>query len=295
MGYLALHILSSACFGLIVKWAEWRHRNVVAVGMVNYIVASLISAMAALMSGQTYFSARTPYLALFGGVTYIASYLWLVPAVRDAGVAVAMAVLRLGLALLPAAFAVAFWHERPVPAQIAGLLLTCVALPMASLGGQMPERPVARASWTTLFWLFVSSGGCGLAAKAFQEMGQPSQRCVYLALLFGTAAVINIAAVRWSQWKAGTVTSPTSLTPCVSRADVPFGAVLGGVNVIGNWFLLLALKSVPATIAFPVSSSSSVLLITLFAFVVWHERRSVVGNLGMGLAVVALVLVNLRL
>ncbi|NCO35893.1 MAG: EamA family transporter [Armatimonadetes bacterium] len=292
MIYLLLHILSSSAFGLTFKWAQSRQRDIVSVGVINYVVAAFLSACCAIGQGQGLLSSAALMVAIFGGFAYIFSYLGLIPAVRDAGVALSMAVVRLGIALVPAVVSMILWGEHLTRIQTIGLLLTGAALPMMNLGGRMPHRPKARASVSVLAWLFLSSGAGGLAARAFQEWGQPPERFAYLSILFGTAALVNGLFLLRVVERRRTDSGTTSVSP--SLRDVPYGVVLGAVNLVGNWFLLAALKTVPASVVFPVASSGSVLLTALFALIVWGERRSRVGNIGMALAVLALLLVNWR-
>ena len=70
------------------------------------------------------------------------------------------------------------------------------------------------------------------------------------------------------------------------------GLRLGVVNVASILTYLVALEEVPGVIAFPVQAVGGMVLNTLFAAIVWRERFVQKTLMGLGIAVVGLLLVN---
>jgi len=80
----------------------------------------------------------------------------------------------------------------------------------------------------------------------------------------------------------------------VGRLELGAGLALGTVNLVGNFFLLLALAHLPGIIVFPVASSMNIVLTTLVAAWAWGERIGRWGVAGMATAVLAVVFLNRR-
>lgn len=79
----------------------------------------------------------------------------------------------------------------------------------------------------------------------------------------------------------------------LNPSDVAISAVLGLSNAGGNSFLLRALDHFTGVVTFPVTAAGGTLLAVLFAACWWKEMPSRVGMVGVALAVLAVVLVNL--
>ena len=117
--------------------------------------------------------------------------------------------------------------------------------------------------------------------KAFNEMCPIDEKSLYMSLLFGVATVIYFGICFyqkiWPNWW-----------------EVFYGVLIGICNVAGSWALLIALDKVSALIAFPMSSSGGVLFTMFVGMVFLHERLGRIPLIGAGLAVIALIFVNLK-
>jgi multidrug transporter EmrE-like cation transporter len=58
--------------------------------------------------------------------------------------------------------------------------------------------------------------------------------------------------------------------------------------------MLLALARLPGIVAFPISGSMSIVLMTVAGFVFWREKLRTVNMVGIVLAVATVILINLR-
>ena len=72
-----------------------------------------------------------------------------------------------------------------------------------------------------------------------------------------------------------------------------FGILLGVPNYFSASFLLKALNDIPAVIAFPTFSVATVVVISMTGLLVFKEKLSKKQWIGMGLILIALVLLNL--
>jgi len=280
MFFLILQILFSSSFGLIVKHSQTSGRNLLVVGAINYTVAALAAALSVIHKGDFQFSNATCVIGILGGIAYVVSYFFLMNVVKFSGISITWAVIRLSV-LVPVLFSIFYWNEAPNNYQIAGISFVCLSLPLLSINSKAGIRSnvFSRASMFIII-LFIVTGGCSLAAKAFNEFSPDNQRQTYLLFLFGTAAIISVSALFVQK------------SPPKAR-DIPFGIMLGLCNICGNYCLLLALMKLPGMVVFPVSSSIGVILTTLAGMAVWHERLQKLAIAGIVTTVIAVILINL--
>ena len=281
MFFLILQILFSSSFGIIVKHSQASGRNLLVVGATNYTVAALSAALSVIYQGDFEFSNATFVIGILGGVAYVVSFFFLMNVLRLSGISITWAIIRLSV-LVPLLFSILYWHEAPNNYQIAGISFVCLSLPLLSINSKADSalRGFDKTSLLIII-LFVVTGGCGLAAKAFSEFSPGDQRRMFLFFLFGTAAIIAVAALFVQR------TRPKA-------RDLPLGIILGLCNICGNYCLLLALMKLPGMVVFPISSSMGVVLTTLAGMGIWHERLRKLAIAGIATAIIAVVLINLR-
>jgi len=279
--FLILQILFSSSFALIVKHSQASGRNLLVVGATNYTVAAVAAALSVIYKGDFEFSDATLVIGILGGIAYVVSFFFLMNVVRLSGISITWAIVRLSV-LVPILFSIFYWHETPNNYQITGIGFVCLSLPFLSMNSNA-DSPFSGFNKTSLLIiiLFLVTGGCGLAAKAFSEFSPNDQRQIFLLFLFGTAAVISVSAVFVQK-------------AALRARDIPFGIMLGLCNICGNYCLLLALMKLPGMVVFPISSSMGVVLTTLAGMAVWHERLRKLAMAGIVAAVVAVVLINLK-
>ena len=75
--------------------------------------------------------------------------------------------------------------------------------------------------------------------------------------------------------------------------ELGFGLLLGVPNFLSSLFLLKALATVPAVIAFPTYSVATILVVALAGLLIFREKLSKKQVIGSFLICVALVLLNL--
>jgi drug/metabolite transporter (DMT)-like permease len=201
---------------------------------------------------------------------------------RESGVSIAVAVLQLAV-LWPVAYAMVVFHELPSTSQWLGMAAAVAALILLSTGrarpGKYPAAGGTRRFSPLLPLLFLVTGVSGVAMKAFHEYGADAELPGFMAVLFATAT-------------AGGALAMLVRRQPLQRADFAVGAAAGGANAAQLELMMRALQSVPAIIAFPVSSALSLLLNTLASLLWWGERLDGPTTLGMALALAASVLLN---
>ena len=287
MTMLLFATVFSAAFGLTIRWAQGRRANMWAVGALNYGVAAAFHLGRRAIEGGFHPSGPTLLIGVAAGLTYAGAYLLLFPLMKLRGVSIATAVQRLSI-VIPIVFAVVAWGERPDPMQTAGALLALVSLPLLTIrpadtlasGDREIGASERRRAAMLLIALFVANGGCTLTLRGYQQTGIQGEESLYLGILFGTAALTAGAA--WWRHRAGS-----------SRRDLLPGITLGLVNALSNLTLLVALQRIPAVVALPFQSAVGLLLVMVCARLFWGERVRRWEGYGIGLALIAVVLINM--
>ncbi len=102
---LIIATFCSSSFGFVVKYAQARGRNLLAVGAVNYITASVVNALMAFSKGNVIPGRHTLMIGLMGGLFYINAFLLVVSSTRLKGVSITSAMIRLSV-VIPVIFSI---------------------------------------------------------------------------------------------------------------------------------------------------------------------------------------------
>lgn len=314
---LALAVCCSLAIGMIFKYAGRRRLDRTALLTANYAAAAGMAGVFTVLggraaSGGVAVDAGLLVLGVLTGALLIFGFFVLALATEVAGMSLAIGVMRVSV-VIPFLASWAVWHEVPTPAQVVGLVLAGVAFfliahraravpePATELatgsiaappaGAAVPTREASEQPDTSLrvfgvlALVFLAGGAVDVSMKAFDEaFGARGSRVLFLLLAFGVAFVIGGLVVAWNVRRTGRW--PTSET-------FGWGVVLGIVNYGSLAFILRAIEQLPGTFVFPVNNIAIVLLAALLGVYVWGERLTRANRLGLGLATLALLLLNL--
>lgn len=281
MLFLVLHIIFASLFALQIKHYQASGRDMFAVGAINYIVAAVVAGVWVGYKGEFGIDNATWIIGTLCGIAYFVAYFFMINAVKSSGISITWSVARLSV-IIPVLFSIFYWKEQPNAFQIGGIVSVCMSLPLLSIRSNNGSNDrVSRRASSMIIALFLVAGSIGLASKAFSELSPYEQRQMYLLFLFGTTAIVStsVAVVR---------KVPLKLT------DIPFGIMLGVCNLLAGHFLLLALTKLPAMLVFPIAGSMSIILTTLAGVTIWREKLRKLTILGIAVAVIAVVLINLK-
>jgi drug/metabolite transporter (DMT)-like permease len=132
---------------------------------------------------------------------------------------------------------------------------------------------------------FAVGGSVDLSMKAFEEhFGAANSQVLFLLLAFGAAFLIGAALVGRRFVRDGR--RPSLQT-------VGWGVLLGIANYGSLEFLLRAVAALPGPFVFPANNIAIMVVSAGVGVLVWNERLTTRNKLGMGCAVVALVLLRL--
>jgi drug/metabolite transporter (DMT)-like permease len=273
---LALAVVCTTCFSLIVRHTQRAGQDQLAVMGLNYAAAA---ATALLLTRGHHIAPQTWLIGLLGGCTYVTAYLLFIPSLDLKGVAIANAVTRLSV-LIPVLGAILIFGEKPRAIEAAGALLAMSAMPLLSLDRGFDGTRLTRRQVPLLLGLFLVNGICLFVNKWFHTTGLSAERPQFLGLLFGTAAVVSLAV--WGLWSRRG-----------GWRELATGVPLGVINFGTSFMIIAALDSLPGTIVFPVTAALGLVLTTGAAAWFWREIPGRLGRAGLVVALAAVVLINL--
>jgi drug/metabolite transporter (DMT)-like permease len=276
---LALHIVFSSGFGLGVKGSHNRRLDLVTTGSLSYCCSACLAVVWLLARPDA--PVLLPGLVYGGinGIAYFSAYFFLIYAMRHQGIAATSAVSQLSI-LLPIGFSILLWGEYPTRQQSAGILVALSSLLLLDVrrdgvAGVIKSLRLALAAF------FLIAGTARLMAKAYAEVGPPAGIPSYVATLFVVTALASVAVL------AGRHVRPR-------LEEVLWGLGIGACNVLQILFFLRALEELPGIIVFPVAGSVSLVVVTVTAVLLFHERPTARLYVGIATSAVAVFLLNWR-
>ncbi len=278
---------------LILKVNERGGGNRILIAGANYLVASAISFVllirqaggSAAASGGTGWHVALPggaTLALGGlaGIIYVLGFLLLMAGIARLPLAVPVTVARLSV-VLPVAVSIFLWRESPGLFQWLGIALGLAAIILFGMSFSSSGH-VSRAggrSSVLIASLFIVLGLGDVVLKAFREMAPDVDRRAFTFVLFTVAAIFTwlFVLMRRIRFDARTF--------CL-------GLLLGIPNLFSTVFTLLALRSVPASIAFPFVNLAVIVGTTILGSAIWKERLDKLNIAGLCISFCAIVMLS---
>jgi len=282
MHYLALTILSSVSVAAALKFSEVRGGNRAVVAAANYVITVLV----ALIAGGGDVPRLDPswwWIAPVLGAAFVAGLFVSMMAVHEIGLAVPTGVARLSM-LVPVLGSILLFEEQPTPLRLAGMGLGAGAfLMLMRAGGSAPitqHEKVAhgRRAAILLVTIFLLTGTVDLTLKTSQRFGVDRDA---LALAIFTSALLFCVIIILVR-----------RIPVRGR-DLALGALVGIPNYCSLAFLFLALRSLDASIVFPMCSAGVLVSSALVGMAMWRETPNRLALVGIGLAAAAVVLLGI--
>ena len=281
MHFLLLKIASSVAMGVVLKLADVRKLERIPLIRINYAVAAIIAFFIAVATETQHISMPTAVLAAVIGALFVAGLLLWAKVIETAGLALSVVAMRLSI-LVPVAVSAVAWRERPGLIQGIGIGAALLALGLVLSDQSRPANGAVRPSraWFWMLGLFLVDGLVNTGAKVFQEMMPSSENLSFQAVIFVSAFFVTTVVYYLRRKRA-------------SQATLAYGAGLGAANLGNYLFLVMALSVLPGVVVYPVMAAAEVALMALAGVFIWREKVGFRSWVGIALAVVALVLIQL--
>ncbi|MBD3235872.1 MAG: hypothetical protein GF330_04140 [Candidatus Eisenbacteria bacterium] len=304
MWVLWLAIACSASIALIFRRSETAGMNRYAVTSANYLTACLISILllalrppplglppappadlveisSALGASDARLSPSGSFawallVGLGAGVVFFLAFVYYQISVREHGVSLAGAFAKLGI-LVPMSLSLLLWQEYPRAIQWLGIALAIASILLVHWP---PGRNWRAAIRVALLLLFLFGGTAEFSNKIFQKYALQDYKLVFLLVTFFIAFLCSssVAVARRRP---------------VRVAELLTGVAVGIPNLFSSFFLIAALETIPAAVAFPAYGAGTIVIIHLVGVTAFRERPTRRERLAILLTVVALILINL--
>lgn len=304
MFYLVLAMLCSSSIALIFKYSETNGGNRYAVTSANYLAASVVSLFMAIKGGL--FLSFSKSIGLFAnefyyvifkntgsfsngasalwalisgmvaGVFFFSSFIYYQRSVAENGVGLTGSFSKMGI-LVPMVLSIGLWNEHPSLLQWTGILLCLGAIFIATLSFDSNNENKFKFS---LLVLFLLNGFAEFSNKFFSKYALIEYKDLFLFFVFATALLISLCFT----FKRSNE---------ISKEDILMGILVGIPNLFSSFFLILSLNTLKASVAFPLFSAGSILLINLGGTFIYKEKITPRGKISILLTILALTLLNL--
>ena len=219
-------------------------------------------------------SLPTIMLGILGGILLLAGFVALQVNTKINGVVLSGVFAKLGV-IIPALVSILVFKEQPKLIQVLGFILTLIAIILMNSG----KKDSKTTSITALLLLLLSNGLADSMAKFFDEFGNHSLEGFYFIFTFVVAFLLSCALAIIKKQH-------------VSAPDIYYGLLLGIPNFYSIRFLTKAVMEIPAFIAFPTYSVSTIILISTIGVIFFKEKLTRNQKYGFVLILFALILLN---
>lgn len=275
---LLLAIVSSSLVSIVMRASEKYTKGNHGMLAINYAICVV---MAAFYTGvgnllpKTEGIGFTLGLGIGTGVVYLAGLMLVKLNIQKNGVVLTSIFQKLGL-LVQLLISIVFFKEQPELIQILGIVLCLIAVVMINF----EKGQTAIGFKLGLFLILINSGLCDGMSKVHEELGNPALSDHFLFYTFAVALILCVGLI-------------VAKKESFSWKDIAFGILLGVPNYFSASFLLKALNDLAAVIVFPTFSVATVVVISMTGVLAFKEKLSKKQWIGMGIILVALVLLNL--
>ena len=220
------------------------------------------------------FSTTSVWLAIVFAVVMIPYYTLSFKALTLGSVAIYSTFMMLGGMLLPFVYGTVWLHEPLSWGKAVGCALLCACI--VAQGVSQKKAEDGKNKGNTLFFLlclciFIVNGLTGVIAKAHQTRPAAVDEVSFIVLscLFTALLSLFLLSVRLCFKRQGALLSVK--TVCKGKAlGIVF--LLGAAMHTGNFLILIAAASIPASVQFPLISGGTILLSALLALLLFKEK-----------------------
>ena len=275
MFYLLLAIAGSSMISILLRISSGKIKEGCSMLAFNYLTCTVLGMIYA---GFTPDIIRNPGfpaalgLGVVNGILLLVSFILMQSSVRKNGVVLTSIFTKLGL-LVPVVLSVVVFREVPTWVQIVGFCIAIAAIIVINL-----QKDTGHFDWSLIILLLLA-GGTDAMAKIYEALGPADLTDPYLLYSFGAAFVLCTGVVIAKKERPG-------------FREFLFGTLIGIPNFLSSKFLLSALATVPAVVAYPTFSVATLLVITLTGVLAFREKLKAHQWAALGAILVALVMLN---
>ena len=277
MFWLTLSVLADFVFMQFFKLSQRRGYRAPVVVATNYLVVGATLGAFLMFKGQFVFSDAAIRTGIVTGIVFISSLSLMTRVLDFMVVGAVLTAFRISIAV-PIVLGIWFWGERLDLSQVGGIALTLLALLLMTSGARKSTQLTGIKTFGLLVAVFLLQGGSHSCLRSVHYSGMDDEFVQIILMTGATAGTIGAIFI-------------------LARRRVPklpelvMGATIGFYNAVVLCVVMITLSKMPGTLFFPIMGCSVVLLDNLTAHFVWKERLNRLAGVGVGVAVLGIVLV----
>lgn len=224
-----------------------------------------------------------PYIAIFA-VGYAVAISALIIALKIGPIMLTNLFINLSL-VASGIWGLIFWGEPLTVFVIIGIVLTAVSIALCLFTGKKSEQKIT-IKWAIFMTLaFVGNAAC-IISQAQQQKDFSGQHGD-MFMFFATALALIVIIINY-------IRSDKTDTKIMLKKAVHFPIISGVSNLVINTFNIILATSeiIPASVRFPVISVCTLMAISIFSLFVFKEKLRWWQWIGIGLGIVATVLLS---
>jgi multidrug transporter EmrE-like cation transporter len=278
--YILLSALSSVLIAHLLKVTEVKKLRTLPTLTINYLFAGVFAFIIEIKSGSGFLFLHNPSILFFCfivGAFFIGNFLMYSKSVHANGVGVTISAMRVSL-LVPVLVSLFLYDESLTLTGTVGVILVIGALILL-----LPKKKSIKigrmdAGWL-LFFIFLVAGFADASLKIYEEeFSLQFNELAFMTLVFGSAFSIGAIAMLIRRESFFTA------------KEASIGCLIGIPNLYSSIFLIYALKDIDGAIAYPMVNVLSVVAGSALGFWFWNDEVTEWQWLGIGIAVIAIIL-----
>jgi drug/metabolite transporter (DMT)-like permease len=287
MIFLILSILISTLFVISFKVIAVKNINAFQAIIINYIVAGTLGFITTKsnVTPLNVFEQSWIYLAFCLGIVFIGSLFVMSETIAKSGISVAQVANRMSV-VIPISIAILFYNDKITIAKVIGIVLAIIAVYLVS-HKESAVRFGQKLWWLFPLIIFVCSGIVDASMNYAQRyLLSVDDFDAFLSTIFSTAFVFGFIALLYQL-----IIKKEKL----QIQAIPVGIILGAINFGTMYFIVKALSSgifEPSSL-FPINNLSILTISTIISVLVFKEKLSSKNWLGIGLSILAILILGL--
>ena len=278
MLYLLLTIICASMFTFILRLSRGRITGKYAMYAADYFLCLILSGF--YMGYENIYPAVdknsiTLGLGIINGFLYLLSLFCYQYCIQKNGVVLPIIFSKLGV-MVPLLTSILFFHEIPTMLQILGTLLAIIFMVMINY-----EKGQTKSAFNvSLLLLLLVDGTSAAMAKVFGEVGNSALSAQFLFYTFAVAFAISLGLAIYKKEHFG-------------FHEILFGFGVGTQTFFVSRFMLKALETVPAVIAYPTRAVGTLILVTMMGILFFKEHLKKQQWIAFAGIIAALTLLNI--
>jgi len=283
--YLLLSIAASSLIFVIFKLFARYNINTLQAIVVNYFIAFTTGILT--YTGDTTvgeaLDSKWFYGALALGFVFISVFNLMAITTQKSGLSVVSVATKMSV-IIPITFGILYYNESAALLKILGIVLALIAVYLAST---KEKSNINKRTILFPFLILIGSGIIDVSLKYIEQAYvKDTDAGIFSATIFASAGVLGILLITYHLIKG---------TTKLAFKNVVAGIILGVPNYFSIYFLVEALRidGMDSSSIFTLNNVSIVILSTLLGILLFKERLLLKNWIGIGLAILSIVLVTL--